>query len=191
MTILGCLIIITLKIQFACCRDFNGLISIDIKEYISKTRRNDLFQLLVNDQFHYKKSLFYWKRIIKIYYLHAIAKRLLVAFFFQKCDLCNQYFCTKCLKFAFQNISKAKICSKCSILQSGKFSREDLEVYSVKELRQFLSRSKISLSNCCEKSDLVALVLKTTSFEANIEDLEHRRHVLHLKVNILYLLSQF
>ncbi|CAL1543028.1 unnamed protein product [Lymnaea stagnalis] len=75
------------------------------------------------------------------------------------CQECHRYFCSNCLPKPPANSVVGRQCSKCRLLVSGHFSREDLQTWKVKDMRCFLSARNISTKDCKEKQDLIELVL--------------------------------
>ncbi|RUS69434.1 hypothetical protein EGW08_022805 [Elysia chlorotica] len=75
------------------------------------------------------------------------------------CIECQRYFCSTCLPKPPSSAPPGRQCSKCRLLLSGRFTRNDLQQYKVKDIRCFLKVKNISMSGCKEKHDLVELVL--------------------------------
>ena len=66
---------------------------------------------------------------------------------------------------------------------AGRFTRADLMDYKVKELRQFLMRRNVAISNCTEKADLVEALLRfNNSSQYRLEQDENNRRMQHLQV---------
>ena len=71
------------------------------------------------------------------------------------------------------------------MMLAGRFTRADLMDYKVKELRQFLMRRNVAISNCTEKADLVEALLRfNNSSQYRLEQDENNRRVQHLQVCI-------
>lgn len=61
-----------------------------------------------------------------------------------------------------ENVKKShRQCKKCNILTSGKFTRQDLQKWKVKDLRCVLHKRNISTETCREKHDLIDLLVIT------------------------------
>lgn len=88
-----------------------------------------------------------------------------------------------------QNVQRSssktvRICSKCHLLVSGNFNRHDLDSYRARDLQHFLVRRKIATDKCCQKEDLIDLVLSFSKIlDRQYEDeANHVRHVQELRV---------
>ena len=67
---------------------------------------------------------------------------------------------------------------------TGNFTRNDLNVkFKVKDLKSFLERRAINVTHCCERSDLVELVLQHSNSSTHFrEEQEHEAHLHTLQV---------
>lgn len=106
------------------------------------------------------------------------------------CKDCHRYFCSTCLPKPPSNQQKnGRQCNKCTILMSGKFTRQQLQDWRVKDMRCFLDARNISTSTCKEKHDLIDLVVLHFCVESNSavqqEQNEHDRLVGELAVSII------
>lgn len=78
------------------------------------------------------------------------------------CKDCGRYFCANCVMQQQENVKKSnRQCKKCNILTSGKFTRQDLQKWKVKDLRCVLHKRNISTETCREKHDLIDLLVIT------------------------------
>ncbi|PVD32863.1 hypothetical protein C0Q70_08310 [Pomacea canaliculata] len=97
------------------------------------------------------------------------------------CKDCRRCFCSTCLpKPSNNNGRNGRQCSKCIILTSGKFTRQMLQAWKIKDMRCFLDARSISTSSCKEKHDLIDLLLLHFCLESNsthVEQAEHDRLV--------------
>ncbi|CAG5116942.1 unnamed protein product [Candidula unifasciata] len=75
------------------------------------------------------------------------------------CQECHRYFCSTCLPKPNSSSTVGRQCSKCRLLMSGHFSRDDLLTWKVNDMKCFLNVRNISTKDCREKHDLVELVL--------------------------------
>uniref|UniRef100_A0A0B7AXL4 RING-type domain-containing protein n=2 Tax=Arion vulgaris TaxID=1028688 RepID=A0A0B7AXL4_9EUPU len=75
------------------------------------------------------------------------------------CQECHRYFCSNCLPKPQSNSTFGRQCSKCRLLVSGHFSRDDLQTWKINDMRCFLNVRNISTKDCREKHDLIELVL--------------------------------
>jgi len=85
--------------------------------------------------------------------------------------------------------SDTRCCKRCQRLVLGSYSRQDLIAnFSIKELRQFLSKRNINTSHCVDKVDLVDLVLQRTTGQpvsgSRTDNIEHSRHIERLIDNM-------
>lgn len=103
--------------------------------------------------------------------------------------MCSKMVCSKCLNSSEGSIQilGKRFCKKCFKLRSGNFTRKDLDLYSVRELRNFLLGKNISLQGCREKNDLTELTLRCSVCESSVDQssLEHSRHIELLRVSIV------
>lgn len=78
------------------------------------------------------------------------------------CKDCGRYFCANCVMQLQENVKKShRQCKKCNILTSGRFTRQDLQKWKVKDLRCVLHKRNISTETCREKHDLIDLLVIT------------------------------
>ncbi|XP_032899147.1 E3 ubiquitin-protein ligase RNF34 isoform X2 [Amblyraja radiata] len=71
------------------------------------------------------------------------------------CKDCKKNFCTFCSVMQ-ENLRR---CCTCELLQQTSFQRNELMKLKVKNLRQYLNLRNIPIDTCCEKEDLVQLIL--------------------------------
>lgn len=106
---------------------------------------------------------------------------------------CEKNYCDDCFVKSTQNGRSGgktyKLCVKCSLLISGNFGRNDLELYRVRDLQSFLTRRRVPTDKCCQKEDLVELMLLySKKLDPMYEDEpNHVRHVLELRASIFLL----
>jgi len=97
----------------------------------------------------------------------------------QQCGECSWHFCSKCMDLALPRPSSIPaLCKRCTQLLSGNFTRADLHLCSISDLKLFLTRRQVDTSSCRDKLDLVELVMQTG--EPRTEDVDHSRHVQQL-----------
>lgn len=78
------------------------------------------------------------------------------------CKDCGRYFCANCVMQLQENVKKShRQCKKCNILTTGRFTRQDLQKWKVKDLRCVLHKRNISTETCREKHDLIDLLVIT------------------------------
>ncbi|GFN99594.1 E3 ubiquitin-protein ligase rnf34 [Plakobranchus ocellatus] len=105
------------------------------------------------------------------------------------CVECQRYFCSTCLPKPPSSAPPGRQCSKCRLLLSGRFTRNDLEDYKVKDIRSFLKVKNISMAGCKEKHDLVELVLSNFCHHPRnrglmADDSEHDLHVRQMTAHV-------
>lgn len=101
----------------------------------------------------------------------------------KKCSQCQRIHCSKC---SHRLTSSSKVCALCFRLLSLSFSRQDLDQYTVKELRHFLNRNNLRTDNFKERADLVEAVMKLKCPRNQAScDAEHERHVKQLKERMM------
>ncbi|BFZ18301.1 hypothetical protein BsWGS_21340 [Bradybaena similaris] len=90
------------------------------------------------------------------------------------CSECHRYFCSTCLPKPNQSPAVGRQCSKCRLLMSGHFSRDDLQTWKVNDMKCFLNVRNISTKDCREKHDLIELVLArfSTRSRRSLQDQE-------------------
>ncbi|XP_072103905.1 E3 ubiquitin-protein ligase RNF34-like isoform X1 [Mobula birostris] len=71
------------------------------------------------------------------------------------CKDCKRNFCILCSVMQ-ENLRR---CCTCELLQRTSFQHDELMKLKVKDLRQYLNLRNIPIDTCCEKEDLVQLVL--------------------------------
>lgn len=102
-----------------------------------------------------------------------------VVMLLQKCSHCQRIHCSKCS----HRFLSAKVCAFCFRLLSLSFNRQDLDQYTIKELRHFLIRCNRCTDSFKERADLVEAVMKLKCPQNQAsDDAEHVRHVQQLKV---------
>ncbi|XP_051888565.1 E3 ubiquitin-protein ligase RNF34-like isoform X3 [Pristis pectinata] len=87
------------------------------------------------------------------------------------CKDCKRNFCIFC-SVMNENIRR---CCTCELLQQTSFQRDELMKLKVKDLRQYLNLRNIPIDTCCEKEDLVQLVLSHHGSGADDVDAESVR----------------
>ncbi|XP_078277780.1 E3 ubiquitin-protein ligase RNF34a isoform X2 [Rhinoraja longicauda] len=84
------------------------------------------------------------------------------------CKDCKKNFCTFCSVME-ENLRR---CCTCELLQRTSFQRNELMKLKVKDLRQYLNLRNIPIDTCCEKEDLVQLILSHHGSGADDVDAE-------------------
>ncbi|KAK7088810.1 E3 ubiquitin-protein ligase RNF34-like isoform X2 [Littorina saxatilis] len=93
------------------------------------------------------------------------------------CKDCHRSFCSSCLPKPPSNQRQTgRQCGKCVILTSGRFTRQQLQAWRVKDMRCFLDARNIPTETCKEKHDLIDLVLLHFCLESNSVLREQREH---------------
>lgn len=106
---------------------------------------------------------------------NVLTSHYCVCIIFQKyCQECHRYFCSTCLPKPNQSPAVGRQCSKCRLLMSGHFSRDDLQTWKVNDMKCFLNVRNISTKDCREKHDLIELVLArfSTRSRRSLQDQE-------------------
>ncbi|XP_072443574.1 E3 ubiquitin-protein ligase RNF34a isoform X2 [Chiloscyllium punctatum] len=85
------------------------------------------------------------------------------------CKDCKKNFCSFCSVMQ----ESLRRCYTCQVLQQTSFQRNELMKIKVKDLRQYLSLRNIPIETCCEKEDLVQLVLSHHESDADGSDTEN------------------
>ncbi|XP_076435063.1 E3 ubiquitin-protein ligase RNF34-like isoform X3 [Babylonia areolata] len=93
------------------------------------------------------------------------------------CKDCHRIFCSTCLPKPPSSLKlNGRQCDKCTILTSGKFTRQQLLAWRVKDMRCFLDVRNIPTSTCKEKHDLIDLLLLHFCLESSSVLREQREH---------------
>ena len=98
----------------------------------------------------------------------------------QQCGECSWHFCSKCMDLALPRLSFIPaLCKRCAQLLSGNFTRANLQLCSISDLKLFLTRRQVDTSSCRDKLDLVELAMQF-SRRPRTDDADHARHVQQL-----------
>nr|XP_027202502.1 E3 ubiquitin-protein ligase RNF34-like [Dermatophagoides pteronyssinus] len=77
----------------------------------------------------------------------------------RKCSKCSLPYCSQCM--IYNPIpSRKSICNRCTIFGQNPISKEGLNSLKVRDLKWFLASQNIPSHHCCEKSELVDLVIR-------------------------------